>query len=161
VKLRLPALVLAATVAAFVVSLLGPQGESGKQNTGLVARFLAPNLGPESAYARRIISPEFASPLELAANSRQIFATGPLGCDPGEKWRVDVVITQGDATAAGHTQGHCSGRIGAWQVRAVARGPASFQAGRATGCATFLTRKGGNVTDTFHWCQDLLLQPAG
>jgi hypothetical protein len=159
VKVRLTALVFVGTGVALLVALLGPQGAARKPSGGLVARFLASSLGPEAAYARRIISPEFDSPLEISANTRQILATGPLGCETGDKWIVSVVITQGDATAEGRTQGHCSGRIGHWEVQAVARGPASFEPGPAHGCATFVTRK-GNAAESFDWCQDLVLETA-
>jgi hypothetical protein len=124
----------------------------------LLARF----GGPSEAVAliRRVTATVRFSPvLGLRGNARLIEATGPFACDPDEIWRVDVVISQGNAVADGHTQGFCSGDLGMWHVLAVARGRDSFAAGPAEGCGRISTRAGGEITDSLEWCGEFLLEP--
>lgn len=107
---------------------------------------------------RRTITPEFDPPLELRAG-RVVFARGGIACDPGEVYRVDVELTQGEAHATGRTAGRCTGDAQTWQAVVVARGGATFAAGPAHACAVATTRRQG-ITDSHEWCADPVLAPA-
>jgi len=130
----------------------------------LVARFGGPSEA--AARIRRVTDTfftgftRFAEVLGLRRNTRLIEATGPFACDPNEIWRVEIVITQGDAVAKGHTQGFCSGNVGTWKVLAVARGPQAFGSGPAEGCGKLTTHAGSEITDSFEWCGEFVLEPA-
>lgn len=154
-RLLLPCF-LVAVVASSIFQLLPAPHSSAPT---LVARLTGPPAA-EALIRRRMISDAFDPVLQLSGNARLIDASGPFACDPGEIWRVDVVITQGDARAEGHTQGFCSGEIGTWEALAVARGRASFGPGEAEACGRLITRAGGTVTDSDEWCNVITLEPA-
>ncbi len=99
---------------------------------------------------RRTITPEFDPPLEVRAG-RVVFARGFLACDPGEIYRVEVTVEQGDASGEGRTVGRCTGDEQVWTAVVVARSGPTFESGPSSACAVATTRRIG-VTDTFEWC---------
>ncbi|HEX2027877.1 MAG TPA: hypothetical protein VHF25_07735 [Nitriliruptorales bacterium] len=135
-------------------------GGPGQSDGTLRARF-GSVLGLGPAHARRKISIPygFEDTLVLRDNRRLIEAVGPFGCETEDnaRWRVDITVEQAHARAQGHTQGHCSGRVGQWEVLAVARGPVTFDAGPAEGCGVLLVLVGGTVTDSVSWCDEFQL----
>lgn len=104
---------------------------------------------------RRTITPEFDPPLDLRAG-RVVIARGPVACDPGEIYFIDLVLTQGSSRAVGRTAGSCTGDAQQWTVYAVVRGPGTFTEGPARACAVATTRRLG-ITDRFEWCADPVL----
>jgi hypothetical protein len=112
-----------------------------------------------AAIRRRTISPEFDPPLALRAG-RVVFARGSIACDPGEVFRVDVVITQDGVEGTGRGVGRCTGEVQQWTATVAARGGGAFMPGPADACATATTRFPG-VTDTHTWCATPVLTDAG
>ena len=104
---------------------------------------------------RRTITPEFDPPLDLRAG-RLIVARGPVACDPGEAFSIDLVVTQGDSQASGRTAGRCTGDVQQWTVYATVEGDGAFVPGRVHACAVATTRRLG-ITDSFQWCADPVL----
>lgn len=104
---------------------------------------------------RRTITPEFDPPLDLRAG-RVVIARGPIACDPGEVYFIDLVLTQGGSRAAGRTAGRCTGEAQQWTVYAAVRGRGTFTEGPAHACAVATTRRVG-ITDRFEWCADPVL----
>ena len=104
---------------------------------------------------RRTITPEFDPPLDLRAG-RVVIARGPVACDPGEVYFIDLVLTQDGSEAVGRTAGRCTGEAQQWTVYAVVRGPETFTEGPAHACAVATTRRVG-ITDRFEWCADPVL----
>jgi len=98
---------------------------------------------------RRTITPEFDPPLALRAG-RVVFARGFVACDPGESYRVEVTVEQGDVSGSGRTAGRCTGDVQVWTAPVVARG-GTFESGPSSACAVATTRR-TRVTDTFEWC---------
>ena len=43
---------------------------------------------------------------------------------------------------------------------AVARGPQAFGSGPAEGCGKLTTHAGSEITDSFEWCGEFVLEPA-
>ena len=110
-------------------------------------------------YARRIISPTFNSPLALKFNQRLIVAAGHIACTAGERFEIEVTLTQPStgALAMGRTEDFCTGERQEWDAIAAARGPVPFAVGPAQACGTLRTRFRGAITDSFQWCKDVLL----
>ena len=100
---------------------------------------------------RRTITPEFDPPLDVSAVGRLVHARGFLACDPGEIFRVEVTVEQGDTEGHGRTVGRCTGEEQLWEAVVVAREGGSFVSGPSSACAVATTRRVG-ITDTFEWC---------
>jgi hypothetical protein len=157
-------------VTGLAVALpLLPVDNSGQQERGLVT----PLLGPPAAVARifRAISiplspgiifvgPGLSTPVELAENGRLLFVGGHITCDPGERVRVRVTVSQEStgAIAEGFTQETCTGLEEPFELGAATRGPARFQVGPAQACALATTREHGTPTDAFQWCKDVTVE---
>ncbi len=98
---------------------------------------------------RRTITPEFDPPLAVRAG-RVVYARGFLACDPGEVFRVDVTVRQGETEGEGRTAGRCNGEVQAWTAVVTAR-DGTFESGPSSACAVATSRRTG-VTDRFEWC---------
>lgn len=144
----LPAALVVATAVTLVVA--GGRSERTRQSLSFTL-----DGGPVTApiepavLRRRTITPEFDPPLEVRAG-RVVFARGFVACDPGEIFRVEVTLEQGDTTGQGRTVGRCTGEVQVWTAVVVARG-GTFESGPSTACAVATSRRIG-VTDTFEWC---------
>jgi hypothetical protein len=165
-------IVLFALCAAVVLALL-PAGHLGQNRQGLFASF----VGPSVALARirmtqisgslGVIStrPAFTHPPQLDIRGRKIVVQGHITCDPGDKFRIDVTVSQlatdelDGAIAKGHTRGVCTGAIQqAWVVSAKRRAGTVFAARDAQVCAVATTKNDGSTDDAFQWCKDEVLQ---
>ena len=104
---------------------------------------------------RRTITPEFDPPLAVRAG-RVVYARGFVACDPGEIYRVEVTVEQGETVGEGRAVGRCTGEVQVWTAVAVARDGATFESGPSSACAEATTRRTG-ITDTFAWCGTPLL----
>lgn len=165
-------IVLLAFGAAVILALL-PAGHVGQNGQGLVASF----VGPREALARirmtqlstsvGVIStrPAFTGSPELDVQGRQIVVQGHITCDPGDKFRIDVTVSQlatdelDGAIAKGHTRGVCTGAtLQAWVVTAKRQAGTVFAAREAQVCAVATTKNDGSTDDAFQWCKDVTLQ---
>lgn len=144
----LPAALVVATATTLVVA-------DGRSEPPPKTLHFTLDGGPVSApieravIRRRTITPEFDPPLEVRAG-RVVFARGFIACDPGEIFRVEVTVDQGDTTGEGRTVGRCTGEVQVWTAVVVARG-GTFESGPSTACAVATSRRLG-ITDTFEWC---------
>jgi hypothetical protein len=112
----------------------------------------------DDAVARRIISPEFDSRQQLRLGGNDVSVTGPLTCEAGNAWRIDVTVNQGSAAGRARTAGNCSGTGQEWRARVAVDGDAVFTPGAASGCGHLVaTDPGGRVSQDRRWCSDFTL----
>lgn len=112
---------------------------------------------PTTAHARRIITPEIASRLQLLREGRRVEVVGHVTCGEGQRFSVDVTVTQDStgAVATGHTQGTCTGeRRQTWTAIATAHGGSTFEEGTALACAEASWPSIGTV----EWCNRVRLE---
>ncbi len=112
---------------------------------------------PTTVYARRIITPEIASRLQLLQDGRRVEVVGHVTCGEGQRFSVEVTVTQDStgAVATGHTQGTCTGeRKQTWTAIATVKGGATFEEGTALVCAEASWPSIGTV----EWCDRVRLQ---
>jgi hypothetical protein len=112
----------------------------------------------DDALARRIISPEFDTRQQLRLGGNDVSVTGPLTCEAGNTWRIDVTVTQGSTEGEARTAGNCSGTGQEWRGRVAADGAASFVPGTAKGCGHLVaTAPNGHLSQNRRWCSDFTL----
>jgi hypothetical protein len=166
-------LIVLLTLGAAVTLALLPAGHVGQNRQGLVASL----VGPSVALARirilritvtgtsRFTFPAFTASPELDVKGREIVVQGHITCDPGDKFRITVTVSQlatdesDGALAKGHTRGVCTGEIEqAWVVTAKRQAATVFEAGDARVCAVATTKNDGSTDDAFQWCKDEVLE---
>lgn len=154
-SLRLAAPVLAGTLAALVLLVVA----AGAPVTRDGARLLGPaGLAPEDARARRTITPEFDSRQGLRVEGRDVAVGGPLMCEAGNAWRIDVNVSQGRAREEARAAGMCTGTVQEWRGRVAGARPGTFKPGLARACARLVaTGMGGDVTQRRRWCRNVVL----
>lgn len=164
--------VLLALGTAAILALL-PVGHVGQNQQGLIASL----VGPSEALARirivfvsgsaapRFTFPAFTAPPELDDRGRNIVVHGHITCDPGDKFRINVTVSQlatdesDGALAKGHTRGDCTGEVQqAWVVTAKRQASTVFGAGDARVCALATTKNDGSTDDAYQWCKDEVLE---
>src|SRR5688572_2159690 len=87
------------------------------------------------AQARRVITPEFDTHVQMRAGGRDVLFTGPLTCTRGDTWEIEATITQANVKGDGRNDGACKGDLQEWSVRAATEGDENFVDGAARGCA--------------------------
>lgn len=153
-RLRLvSALCLVLAVAALAVGMLAAQSREDA---------LVGAMSP-AAVARRVITEEVDSPLQLRLGGLDVTLTGPLACDRGQAWEITAELTQDDVAGRGRNDGMCKGDDPLeWTVRATSdTDDEVFATGAARACATLVLRRDGTETDTKDWCNDVQLVVAG
>lgn len=156
---RLPALLLIGAIAGLSLLALAPAMPVAPARGPLVGAPL--QLAPEDARAlvrRRTITPEFDSRAALRVSGRDVSLGGPLSCDAGEGWRIDVTVTQGASRETARSAGNCTGTVQEWRGRVAGDRLHTFRPGSARACARLVTTDaGGDVTDRDRWCRDVTL----
>lgn len=157
-SLGLAASVLAGTIAALVLLALTAGAP--------VKRDGAPLLGPagfapgdaQAILRRRTITPEFDSRQGLRVGGRDVSVGGPLTCEAGNAWRIDVNVSQGRAREEARAAGMCTGTVQEWRGRVAGARPATFKPGSARACARLVaTDPAGDVTQRRRWCRNVTL----
>ena len=96
----------------------------------------------------------------VSENGRRIILTGPIQTDVVEKVYLRVNVTQRTtgAVADGIAILRGTGELQHWEIRAKARGKASFEAGPATAVAIAVTSNRGQTTDAHQWLVNITLE---
>lgn len=81
--------------------------------------------------------------------------TGTLSCPAGEVFKLQIALTQGEASGSGSAKGTCSGMAQPFKVTITTAPGPSFVAGAAEACATLQTADPGIkvVKDTVQTCE--------
>ena len=95
----------------------------------------------------------------VSDNGRRIVLTGPIQTDVVEKIYLRVTVTQRTTGAAadGIAILRGTGELQQWEVKAKARGKASFEPGPATAVAIALTSDKGQTSDAHQWLVNITL----
>jgi hypothetical protein len=103
------------------------------------------------AYARRLITPEIRSKLQLIDEGRAVEVVGHITCPEGESFTVRTVVTDSTGQQAEEqTEGVCTGeKKQTWIAYAEAPGTTSLEEGwgEACGWASWPSLNG-----TYNWC---------
>ncbi len=75
-----------------------------------------------------------------------------IPCAAGERFRVEVRVSQGDVTAEGFRAGTC-GRRDVWPVVVTTRGDKALTEGPAQACGAAETHKNRVLTSGQSWCR--------
>ena len=158
-SLRLAATALAGAIGALALLVLAasaPVKPDGAPSLGSAA-----GLALEDAHAilrRRTITPEFDARQGLRVDGRDVSVGGPLTCDAGNAWRIDVSVSQGRAAEEARAAGMCTGTVQEWRGRVAGARPATFEPGAARACARLVaTDPEGEVTQRRNWCRNVTL----
>jgi hypothetical protein len=92
----------------------------------------------------------------LGPNGRTVDVTGHLDCDRGERYAIEVTVSQGDVDAYGRRGGSCDG-VAPWSVHAATGHGEELQAGPAEVCAHYIAAKGDVATVGRNWCKTVTL----
>lgn len=159
-SINVAAAVLLGTTVAFLAAALGPALTGSGQGSSPLEQ-LGPVLGPADADAiirRRTITPEFDTRAPLREEGRDVSVGGPLTCEAGNQWRIDVDVRQGRARERARTAGMCTGTVQEWRGRVAGAGPGTFKPGSARACGRLVaTKQSGAVTQRRRWCRDVTL----
>ena len=95
----------------------------------------------------------------ISDNGRRIVLTGPIQTDIVEKIYLRVTVTQRTtgAVADGIAILRGTGELQQWEVKAKARGKASFEPGTATAVAVAVTSDRGQTSDAHQWLVNITL----
>ena len=97
----------------------------------------------------------------LSQSNRHLEVTALLNCEAGARFRVDISVTQGDASATGQTQGWCTGGLERIPVKLQAHGPDELTTGEAIGSAVFEVTRAGRTLDMKEWTRKLQIADRG
>lgn len=115
--------------------------------TGISALFVPLDV----AYARRIITPEILSKLQLIGEGQVVEVVGHVTCPEGEAFTIRTVVTDSNGLhAEGQTEGTCTGKNKQdWTAYAPVPGTTPLEEGpaRACGWASWPSLNG-----TYNWC---------
>ena len=119
---------------------------------------LAGGFVARTAFAR--ITMNTIDPVGIVADKgQQVTVTGPIAVTAGERTELRVTVTQRftGAVASGIAILRGTGELQQWEVKAKARGKASFEPGPATAVAIAVTSDRGQTTDAHQWLVNITL----
>lgn len=120
-------------------------GESSQ--TGISALFEPLDV----VYARRIITPEIRSKLQLLGEGEVVEVVGHVTCPEGETFTIRTVVTDSNGLQAeGQTEGVCTGKHKQdWTAYAAVTGTTPLEKGPAQACGW---ASWPSLNGTYNWC---------